>query len=72
LDSLLVKDIIIIIKRYPMKALGPAPVVNVYTLLTSTEATLYSNNAAAASNDSQRKNNMSTKGLDSMSTQTFS
>jgi hypothetical protein len=55
-----------------MKALGPAPVVNVYTLLTSTEATLYSNNAAAASNDSKRKNNMSTKGFDYMSTQTFS
>ena len=62
----------IIIKRYPVKVLGPAPVVNVYTLLTSTEATLYSNDAATASNNSKRKNNMSTKGLDSMSTQTFS
>ena len=55
-----------------MKALGPAPVVNVYTLLTSTKATPYSNDAAAASNNSKRNNNMSTKGLNSMSTQTFS
>ena len=61
-----------IIKRYPVKVLGPAPVVNVYTLLTTTEATLYSNDGATASNNSKRKNNKLTKGHDSMSIQTFS
>lgn len=45
----------IIIKRYRVKALGPAPVVKAYAPLISTEATLYSNNAGTACNNSVKE-----------------
>jgi hypothetical protein len=53
----------IIIKRYPVNALGLAPVVKAYAQLTSTEATSTQITLPLLAKTLKKKNNMSTKGL---------